>query len=105
MSSPGYGRVRCSSTRTRAALVDTPAAVAAVRARHLRGYALDDVVVDPAGHESDLLNEGRILQTGHSAWWRDEVLARAPACGVSGSSPPSMPKRAPTAATRGGSAA
>jgi phosphoglycerate dehydrogenase-like enzyme len=60
----------------RAALVDTPAAVAAVRARHLRGYAVDDVVVDPAGHESDLLDEGRILQTGHSAWWRDEALVR-----------------------------
>jgi len=59
----------------RADLVDTAAAVTAVRARHLRGYAVDDVVLDPAV-DGDLLAEGRVLQTGHTAWWRDEVLAR-----------------------------
>jgi phosphoglycerate dehydrogenase-like enzyme len=58
----------------RAALVDTAAAVAAVRAGRLRGYAVDDTVLGP-GH-TDLLAEGRVLQTGHSAWWRDEVLER-----------------------------
>jgi phosphoglycerate dehydrogenase-like enzyme len=60
---------------SRAALVDTAAAVAAVRNGRLRGYAVDDVVLDPQV-DGDLLAEGRILQTGHSAWWRDEVLER-----------------------------
>jgi len=26
--------------------------------------------------DGDLLDEGRVLQTGHSAWWKDEVLDR-----------------------------
>ncbi|MEJ5913732.1 2-hydroxyacid dehydrogenase [Pseudokineococcus sp. 1T1Z-3] len=60
---------------SRSALVDTAAVVAAVRTGHLRGYAVDDVVLeDPA--DADLLVEGRVVQTGHSAWWSDEVLAR-----------------------------
>lgn len=59
----------------RAALVDTAAMVAAIRSGRLRGYAVDDTVLDPA-RDGDLIVEGRILQTGHSAWWRDEVLAR-----------------------------
>jgi phosphoglycerate dehydrogenase-like enzyme len=60
---------------SRAALVATDAVVAAVRGGRLRGYAVDDVVLD-AQVDGDLLAEGRILQTGHSAWWRDEVLER-----------------------------
>lgn len=56
-------------------LVDTAAALAAIRAGRLRGYAVDEVVVDPA-RDMDVLDEGRLLQTGHSAWWRDEVLTR-----------------------------
>lgn len=59
----------------RAALVDTAAATAAIRAGAVRGYAVDDVVLDP-GVDGDLLAEGRVLQTAHSAWWRDEVLDR-----------------------------
>lgn len=59
----------------RAALVDTAAAAASVRAGRLRGYAVDDVVLSEAV-DGDLLREGRVLQTGHSAWWRDEVLER-----------------------------
>ena len=59
----------------RASVVDTAAVVSAVRAGRLRGYAVDDVVLDPAV-DGDLLDEGRVLQTGHSAWWRDEVLDR-----------------------------
>ena len=59
----------------RAALVDTAAATAAIRAGRLRGYAVDDTVIDPST-DGDLLAEGRVLQTGHSAWWRDEVLER-----------------------------
>lgn len=60
---------------SRSALVDTAAAVQAVRSGQLRGYAVDDTVLDVA-RDGDLLTEGRILQTGHSAWWRDEVLRR-----------------------------
>lgn len=59
----------------RAALTDTEAAVEAVRIGRLRGFAIDDAVIDTT-RDGDLLTQGRILQTGHSAWWRDEVLAR-----------------------------
>ena len=59
----------------RAVLVDTDAMVAAVRLGLVRGYAVDDIVFDPAEH-ADLLSQGRILQTAHSAWWKDEALAR-----------------------------
>lgn len=57
----------------RPALVDHDAVAAAIRSGHLRGYGVDDAVLDPA---CDLVTEGRVLQTGHSAWWRDEVLER-----------------------------
>jgi phosphoglycerate dehydrogenase-like enzyme len=59
----------------RAAVVDTDAVTAAIRAGRLRGYAVDDTVIDPST-DGDLLAQGRVLQTGHSAWWRDEVLTR-----------------------------
>jgi phosphoglycerate dehydrogenase-like enzyme len=59
----------------RSGLVDTAAVVEAVRAGRLRGYAVDDTVLDPLC-DQDLLSQGRVLQTGHSAWWRDEVLDR-----------------------------
>lgn len=26
--------------------------------------------------DADLLEQGRVLQTGYSAWWRDEAMAR-----------------------------
>jgi phosphoglycerate dehydrogenase-like enzyme len=60
---------------SRATLVDVAAATTAVRDGRLRGYAVDDVVLDPRV-DGDLLAEGRVVQTGHSAWWRDEVLER-----------------------------
>jgi phosphoglycerate dehydrogenase-like enzyme len=59
----------------RADLVDTRATIAAIRQGLLRGYAVDDVVVDSV-EDGDLLAQGRVLQTAHSAWWRDEVLDR-----------------------------
>ena len=71
-------QMRCGSLLvnvTRAALVDTAAAAAAVRAGAIRGYAVDDEVLCPA-LDGDLIAQGRVLQTGHSAWWRDEVLDR-----------------------------
>lgn len=57
----------------RSALVDTTAVAAAIHAGDLRGYGVDDIVMPT---DSDLVVEGRILQTAHSAWWRDEVLER-----------------------------
>lgn len=60
---------------SRAAAVDTDAAADAIRSGRLRGYAVDDAVVD-TGRDGDLLTEGRIVQTGHAAWWSDEVLTR-----------------------------
>ena len=60
---------------SRAALVDDEAVIAAIRDGHLRGYAVDDELIGGPEVE-DLLTEGRILQTGHSAWWTDEVLDR-----------------------------
>lgn len=59
----------------RPSLVDTRAVTSALRAGRLGGYGVDDTVLDPAA-DHDLLEQGRVLQTGHSAWWRDEVLAR-----------------------------
>ena len=59
----------------RAALVDHEAVAEALRAGRLRGYGVDDAVFDVSTH-ADLIREGRVLQTGHSAWWRDEVLDR-----------------------------
>jgi phosphoglycerate dehydrogenase-like enzyme len=59
----------------RPALVDTAAVAAALRRGAIAGYAVDDVVLDPSD-DADLLEQGRVVQTGHSAWWRDEVLER-----------------------------
>ncbi|MEE8600446.1 NAD(P)-dependent oxidoreductase [Euzebya tangerina] len=60
---------------SRSGLVDTEAIAGALRSRHLRGYAVDDAIFDPLEH-GDLLREGRVMQTGHSAWWADEALDR-----------------------------
>ena len=60
---------------SRAAVVNTNDAADAIRSGRLRGYAVDDAVVD-VERDGDLLREGRIVQTGHAAWWSDEVLAR-----------------------------
>ena len=60
---------------SRAAAVDWDVACDLVRAGHLRGAAVDDVVVDPE-RDGDLVAQGRVVQTGHSAWWSDEVLER-----------------------------
>jgi phosphoglycerate dehydrogenase-like enzyme len=59
----------------RPGLVDSEAVAELLRSRRLRGYAVDDAVFDVVTH-ADLICEGRVLQTGHSAWWRDQVLVR-----------------------------
>lgn len=63
---------------SRPSLVDTGAVRRAVRSGRLRGYAVDDVVCDPVA-DADLLTEGRIIQSGHCAWWSDEALDRGSA--------------------------
>lgn len=61
----------------RPVLVDSDAVRCALHTRRLRGYAVDEIVLDPQDPgDAQLLSEGRVLQTAHSAWWRDEVLAR-----------------------------
>ena len=61
----------------RPVLADTDALRVALRRRELRGYAVDEVVLDPSDPlDALLIAEGRVLQSAHSAWWRDEVLAR-----------------------------
>lgn len=64
----------------RPVLIDTDAIRQALLRRRLRGYAVDEVVFDPEDPiDALLLAELRVLQTAHSAWWRDEVLARGSA--------------------------
>lgn len=57
----------------RADLVDGVAVVNAIRAKHLMGYAVDDTLPifnDPG------IEPGRILQTGHTAWYSTEAIQR-----------------------------
>ncbi|GAA1780486.1 2-hydroxyacid dehydrogenase [Nostocoides veronense] len=61
----------------RPVLADADALRGALLAGRLRGYAVDEIVLDPHDPiDALLIAEGRVLQSAHSAWWRDEVLAR-----------------------------
>jgi len=60
---------------SRAQLVDEAAMVAAVRERRVAGYAVDDWLQDRAA-AARLLTEGRIVETGHTAWYSQEALDR-----------------------------
>ncbi len=60
---------------SRAALVDEGAVVRALAADRLGGYAVDDRLTDRAG-AADLIAQGRIVETGHTAWYSDETLER-----------------------------
>jgi phosphoglycerate dehydrogenase-like enzyme len=91
----------------RAQLVDTRAVLAALRSGALRGYAVDDVVADP-DRDADLLDQGRLVQTRHSAWWRDETLERGARmwgerilAALAGAAPASDTVLAPTRPIRG----
>jgi lactate dehydrogenase-like 2-hydroxyacid dehydrogenase len=66
---------RAAREHARPSLVHASAMTSALRAGRLGGYGVDDSVLNPAV-DGDLLEQGRVLQTGHSAWWRDEALAR-----------------------------
>jgi phosphoglycerate dehydrogenase-like enzyme len=60
---------------SRAALVDETAVVAALADGRLAGYALDDRLTSRQEAEG-LIAEGRIIESGHTAWYSDEALAR-----------------------------
>lgn len=60
---------------SRAGLVDPGAVLAALHSGRLAGYAVDDQVFSEA-EAGALIREGRILQTGHSAWYSQEALER-----------------------------
>ncbi len=74
MMKPGATLINVS----RCALVDPVAVVEAIREGTLRGYAVDDIF--PIGESNELarrqIEEGRILQTGHTAWYSQEVIQR-----------------------------
>lgn len=60
---------------SRMRLVDEAAVVASISAGHLAGYAVDDVIQDRRA-AARLLREGRIIETGHTAWYSQESLDR-----------------------------
>jgi lactate dehydrogenase-like 2-hydroxyacid dehydrogenase len=63
---------------SRCALVDPEAVVKAIDQGALKGYAVDDIF--PIGESNELarkqISEGRLLQTGHTAWYSQEVIQR-----------------------------
>ncbi|QJD86736.1 2-hydroxyacid dehydrogenase [Cohnella herbarum] len=63
---------------SRCALVDPEAVVEAIDLGALRGYAVDDIfpIGESHGRAKVQIAEGRILQTGHTAWYSREVIHR-----------------------------
>lgn len=62
---------------SRSALVDDAAVIASIDKGHLKGYAVDDrfSLAEEALARRQIA-EGRILQTGHTAWYSEEVIDR-----------------------------
>lgn len=56
----------------RSDLVETQAIVDALKEKRLMGYAVDDTI----GDFNDVLDFGRIFQTGHTAWYSTEAIER-----------------------------
>ncbi|RKP50106.1 hypothetical protein D7Z26_20065 [Cohnella endophytica] len=69
---------------SRCALVDPLSVVDAIDAGTLKGYALDDIF--PIGNADERalrqIAEGQILQTGHTAWYSEEVIERGYDCWI-----------------------
>ncbi|CAI6068659.1 2-hydroxyacid dehydrogenase [Cohnella sp. JJ-181] len=63
---------------SRCALVDPYAVVHAIEEGRLRGYAVDDLfpLADKDERAARQIAQGRLLQTGHTAWYSVEVLER-----------------------------
>jgi phosphoglycerate dehydrogenase-like enzyme len=59
---------------SRSALVDNAAVLQAITTRRLAGYAVDDNAFDAI--QLSTVEPGRILQTGHTAWYSDEAISR-----------------------------
>jgi len=75
------GRMKPGATLinvSRCALVDPYAVVRAIEEGRLRGYAVDDVfpIAEKDDRAARQIAEGRLLQTGHTAWYSVEVLER-----------------------------
>jgi lactate dehydrogenase-like 2-hydroxyacid dehydrogenase len=64
----------------RQALVDNEAVLQTIKDKRLAGYAIDDKVFTNGQLES--IEPGRILQTGHTAWYSNEAMARGTQCWV-----------------------
>jgi phosphoglycerate dehydrogenase-like enzyme len=58
----------------RAELVDKAAIYQALKEKQIAGYAVDDYVF--SAEEAQTLEHGRLLQTGHTAWYANEAMAR-----------------------------
>ena len=58
----------------RAGLVDNNALLSLLKAKRIAGYAVDDSV--ELFNSARGLEPGRILQTGHTAWYSNEAIAR-----------------------------
>lgn len=62
---------------TRASLVDERAVVSAIGSGRLAGYAVDDRLGESVRSEAaTLLHEGRIIKSGHTAWYSQEAMDR-----------------------------
>ncbi len=63
---------------SRCALVEPLAVVEAIEAGRLRGYAVDDrfPLAETDARAARQIAEGRLLQTGHTAWYSAEVIER-----------------------------
>jgi phosphoglycerate dehydrogenase-like enzyme len=62
----------------RQALVDNDAVLRAIGNKRLAGYAVDDRVFTAA--QLATIEPGRILQTGHTAWYSNEAMERGTQC-------------------------
>ena len=60
---------------SRAGLVDEEAAIGAVGSGQLAGYAVDDRIQNRE-RAARLIEEGRIVESGHTAWYSDEAIER-----------------------------